>query len=162
VTPRATERLVFREWSPDDFELFWTLYGDIEVTRLFGGPFSREQVRARFDAELANLATLGVQYWPLFADQDFVGVCGLKPHGENFAFGFHLRPEHWGRGYATEASRAVLAYARNVLHATTVFAGHHPDNARSQRALEKLGFRYQRDEFYEPTGRMHKTYLLTV
>jgi RimJ/RimL family protein N-acetyltransferase len=160
--PESTQRLRFREWSPHDFELAWQLYGDIEVTRLFGGPFSREQVQQRLDREIGNLTKLRVQYWPMFLidNDDFVGCCGLRPHGEIYALGFHLRPAHWSRGYATEAARAVIDYAFTTLGATTLFAGHHPQNAPSKRALEGLGFEYWQHSLYEPTGLQHPGYLL--
>ena len=163
MPPRTTERLRFGEWSPDDFERFWSLYGDLEVTRLFGGPFTREQVQARFERELANLAKFRVQYWPMFLieSHDFVGACGLRPRADIYAFGFHLRPPHWSRGYATEAGRAVIEYAFDELGATALYAGHHPDNAKSKRALESLGFVYWRHELYEPTGLQHAGYLLS-
>lgn len=162
MPPPPTARLRFAEWSPDDFDLAWSLYGDVEVTRLFGGPFSREQVQARLEREIGNLAARGIQYWPMFLIEngDFVGACGLRPHGEIFAFGFHLRPAHWGRGYATEAARAVIDYAFNALGQTTLFAGHHPQNERSKRALVALGFEYWQHSLYEPTGLQHPGYLL--
>lgn len=160
--PQPTARLRFREWSPDDFALAWSLYGDLEVTRLFGGPFSREQVQARLDREIANLAARRVQYWPMFLVEngDFVGACGMRPEGDIHALGFHLRPAHWGRGYATEAARAVIDYAFGPLGAEVLFAGHHPENERSKRALESLGFTYWRHNLYPPTGLQHPGYLL--
>ena len=55
----------------------------------------------------------GITYWPLFrlSDGEFVGCCGLKPHPDpdTLALGFHLRPDFWGQGYASEAARAVIA-----------------------------------------------------
>ncbi len=46
-----------------------------------------------------------------------------------------------GRGYAGEAVRAVLDYAFDRLELDEVSAYYHPDNARSGRLLERLGFR---------------------
>jgi len=162
MPPPSTARLRFGEWTREDFDRAWSLYGDIEVTHLFGGPFTREQVQARLDREVANLATRGVQYWPLFLieNDDFVGACGLRPHDEILALGFHLRPQHWGRGYATEAARAVIDFAFERAGIASIFAGHHPNNERSKRALESLGFRYWKHNFYEPTGLQHPGYLL--
>lgn len=162
MIPQPTERLRFREWSPDDFELAWSLWGDPDVTRLFGGPFSREQVQARLDREIANAATLRIQYWPIFLRENdaFVGCCGLRPERDIYALGFHLRPPYWGRGYAPEAARAVIAFAFDTLGAAQLFAGHHPENTRSKRVLESLGFAYSHHQLYPPTGLQHPGYLL--
>ena len=76
----TTQHLGFRPWSPDDMPLAVALWGDIQVTRLIGGPFSDEQIRERLKKEIASMQQHGLQYWPLFllADGDFVGCCGLR------------------------------------------------------------------------------------
>lgn len=69
--------------------------------------------------------------------------------GEAHELGYWLTPDAWGRGYATEAGRAVLgaARARGIRRVT---AGHFLDNPASGRVLRKLGFR--------PTGRVTSVY----
>jgi RimJ/RimL family protein N-acetyltransferase len=76
--------------------------------------------------------------------------------------GFQLRAEHWGKGLATEAARAVIDHAFGPLGAGELFAGHHPQNFGSQHVLEKLGFRYTHDELYPATGLQHRSYRLTL
>lgn len=161
-----TTRLGFREWTDADLPLALALWQDPDVTRLIGGAFTEEAVRARLAREQANLRERRMQYWPVFqlADGAHVGACGLKPYPDDpdvIETGFHLHRAHWGKGYATEASRAVIAYAFDVLGAARVFAGHHPDNAASQRVLDKLGFAYAYDEYFPPTDLVHRGYLLT-
>jgi len=160
-----TERLGFRLWTPDDFALAWALWGDPEVTRRIGGPFSETQVRERLEREIANQEAHGVQYWPIFlrTTGEHLGCCGLRPYDLEesvYALGFHLKPPCWGRGYAGEAAWAVIDHAFAVLGARALFAGHHPENDPSRRLLAKLGFRYIQDELYPPTGRDHPSYLL--
>ncbi len=53
--------------------------------------------------------------------------------------GFVFRPDVWSRGYATEAVRLLLAYARDELRLRRVVATCHPDNVGSARVLEKAG-----------------------
>jgi [ribosomal protein S5]-alanine N-acetyltransferase len=160
-----TERLGFRCWSDADLDLAMGVWGDPEVTRLIGGPFSRAQVGERLAGEIATMRTHGVQYWPVFllATGDHVGCCGLRPYETEeriFEVGIHLRKEFWGQGYAPEATRAVMAHAFETLGAAALFAGHHPANDASRRVLETLGFRYTHDEHYPPTGLKHPSYLL--
>jgi len=162
-----TERLGFRPWSESDFELAMGLWGDPEVTRLFGGPFSHEQVMERLSREIANWQAHGIQYWPIFllAGGEHVGCCGLrlhKPEQRILEIGYHLRRAHWSFGYASEAARAVVDFAFHTLGARGLFAGHHPENQASGGVLRKLGFRYTHDELFAPTGLNHRAYLLTA
>ncbi len=76
-----------------------------------------------------------------------VGGVGLDLDAEGAPeLGYWLTPDAWGRGYATEAGRAVLSVARDALRLKRVRAGHFLDNPASGRVLRKLGFR--------PTGRI--------
>jgi [ribosomal protein S5]-alanine N-acetyltransferase len=162
--PAPTARLAFRMWRDDDLPLARALFGDARVTALVGGPFDDEVVRARLATEIATEREHGYQYWPMFLyDGTHVGCCGLKPRdpAHNIhELGFYLRAEHWGQGYAAEAGQSVIAFAFDTLGAAALFAGHHPDNAGSQRTLEKLGFRFTQHELYPPTGLMHPGYEL--
>jgi ribosomal-protein-alanine N-acetyltransferase len=161
----TTDRLGFSHWSPDDWSLAQALWGDAQVTSLIGGPFTTEQVEQRLNSEIASMNAHHVQYWPIFlveSDQH-AGCAGLRPYRLDqrlYELGFHLRPEHWGRGLAQEAGRAVIAYAFEKLGAEALFAGHHPANSASRRVLTKLGFQFTHEEFYPPTGLQHPSYLL--
>ena len=71
-----------------------------------------------------------------------VGGMGIAPEEEiGHEFGYWLTPSAWGRGYATEAGRAVVAIARHALGLKRLQAGHFVDNPASGRVLTKLGFR---------------------
>ena len=162
-----SERLGFRSWSDADIDLAMGVWGDPEVTRLIGGPFSRTQVWERLSREIATMQSHGVQYWPIFLllTDRHVGCCGLRPYKSEegiYEIGVHLRRPYWGQGYAPEATRAVMEYGYNILGVKALFAGHNPANVASRRVLEKLGFRYTHDEFYPPTGLHHPSYLLTA
>lgn len=97
--------------------------------------------------------------WPWRSGEIF-GCCGLRPDADALELGVHLRFEHWGRGYASEAARAAIAHAFGALAIRQLVAGHHPENRASRRLLERLGFRYLSDDLYPPTGLHHPTYLL--
>ena len=161
-----TGRLGFRTWCEADFDLAIGLWGDGEVTKLIGGPFSRAQVEERLRREIANLHAQGVQYWPVFflSTGEHLGCCGLRPYQPDeriFEIGFHIRHTHWGRGYASEAARAVMGYAFGEFGAAGLFAGHNPANEASRHLLQKLGFCYTHDEYYPPTGLHHPSYMLS-
>ena len=160
-----TNRIGFSKWKPEDIELARNLWGNPDVTKFIctSGHFGEEDIKNRLEAEIANESRYQVQYWPIFdLDSDeLIGCCGLRPHKENlYELGFHLRPEFWGKGYATEAGHAVIEYAFHNLHTEALFAGHNPQNTASKKVLSKLGFEYIGDEFYKPTGLYHPSYKL--
>ena len=161
----TTARLGFRAWNTSDLPLALALWGDPEVTRLIGGPFSEEQVQKKLAAEIDSMARNRVQYWPIFllSNHEHVGCAGLRPYRpaeQIYEMGFHLRQAHWGQGLATEAASAIIGFAFEKLGAKALFAGHHPANTASRKVLEKLGFRFIGEEHYPPTGAIHPSYLL--
>jgi RimJ/RimL family protein N-acetyltransferase len=160
-----TRRLGFRRWRDEDLDLAVALWGDPDVMRLIDarGALTLEQVRERLDREIANDRFYRVQYWPVFTleDDGHVGCCGLRPRAKReYELGFHIRSALWRRGYASEAARAVVAYAFDALGATAIFAGHNPRNDASRRILENLGFAPIGEELYAPTGEPHPLHVL--
>ena len=159
-------RLAFRTWTMQDAPLALSLWGNLEVTRTFGGPFTEAQIYERLAREIAGQLTHKLQYWPVFSLENgaFVGCCGLRPYKQGkqiFELGFHFLPQFWGKGLATEAAQTVIAYAFGSLKLKGLVAGHHPENVASKKVLEKLGFRYTHDQHYAPTGAMHPSYFLS-
>ncbi|HEX8484084.1 GNAT family N-acetyltransferase [Sphingomonas sp.] len=70
-----------------------------------------------------------------------VGGIAIQEEPEGHHLAYWLTPDAWGRGYATEAGRAVIAMARYALPIRELRAWHFADNAASGRVLAKLGFR---------------------
>jgi RimJ/RimL family protein N-acetyltransferase len=161
----STKRIGFRHWAPADLPLALALWTNPEVTQFLGGPFDAHQVEERLRREIALQESLGVQYWPIFfrATGEHLGCAGLRPYNQvrnMYELGFHLLPPWWNKGLAQEAARAVIGYAFSTVGASSLFAGHHPENVASRRVLEKLGFCYTHDEIYPPTGLLNPSYLL--
>jgi RimJ/RimL family protein N-acetyltransferase len=160
-----TERLGFRWWNEGDLGLAQGLWGDLEVTRFFGGPFTDEEIEERLETEIERRETHGFQYWPIFmlANDEHVGCCGLRPYRPEetvHEMGFHLRPKFWGQGLAVEAARAVIAHAFDTIGAKGLSAGHHPKNVNSKKVMAKLGFRYDHDKYFERLGMYNPNYLM--
>jgi RimJ/RimL family protein N-acetyltransferase len=140
-----TERLLLRPgWSEDAPALFRAIADEAIVRNLASAPWPYTLA----DAE-AFLATERDPALPSMlilrrtpGAPELVGTIGLgrRPDGQ-IEFGYWIARPFWGRGYATEAGRAVLVAARESLRLGTVNAGHFLDNPASGRVLEKLGFR---------------------
>jgi RimJ/RimL family protein N-acetyltransferase len=92
----------------------------------------------------------GVGRWAieLLASGAFIGWCGLRFDGDTATYdlGYRFFEEHWGRGYATEAALATMAWARANLPPSARIVGRaHVENRASIRVLEKCGLAFQRE-----------------
>lgn len=76
---------------------------------------------------------------------ELVGACGLttRQPGATAEIGYWIGRPFWGRGYATEAARAVATYGFDVLGFHRIFAMAFSRNPASSRVLEKLGMRWE-------------------
>ena len=145
-----TERLLLRPaWGEDEGALFRAIADERIVRNLATAPwpYLPEHASGWIAAERkasrpASLIFLRTEATPLL-----IGGIGIHdaPSGE-VELGYWIARPHWGRGYATEAGRAVLAFARETLGLGRLVAGHFLDNPASGSVLRKLGF--------QPTGRI--------
>ena len=162
-----TDRISYSRWTDKDIGLANLLWGDKDVTKYIcaTGEFTNDDISNRLNIEIGNGREFGVQYWPIFEKKsgELIGCCGARPFNSepnSYEIGVHLRRKYWGLGYATEAAQATIDYCFAELGAEKLFAGHHPQNSGSRKMLTKLGFQYIGDNFYEPTGRFHPSYVI--
>ena len=160
-----SKRLGFSIWEADDLEYAKKLWLNPNVTKYISatGKFSLDVIEKRLTTEVVNQEKYQVQYWPIFLleTNELVGCCGIRPYDLDkniYEFGVHIIDDFWHQGLATEAGTKVIDYAFNQLKVNDLFAGHNPLNSASKKMLEKLGFKYSHDEFYEPTGLNHPSY----
>ncbi len=143
-----TPRLVLREFTDDDLAFIVRLLNEPSWIRFIGDRGVRTEADARKyldDGPRKGQARHGYSLWCV-AQRDTgapVGMCGLirRDALPDADLGFAFLPEAWGKGYATEASRAVLDHARDVIGLRRVLAITVPDNDASIRVLERLDFR---------------------
>ncbi len=162
-----TKRLYTRPWQNTDIGSAELLWGDPVVTRLIDirERLTKKEVKAKLDEQIQLQKQYGLSYWALVLKEtdQIIGCCGLRPYDtekNSYELGFHLIQDYWKKGYATEAALAAITYAFDSLQVRTLFAGHHPHNRASESLLKKLGFQYVRDEYYQPTGLDHPSYIL--
>ena len=75
-------------------------------------------------------------------DGVLIGVCGIDLREAGAELGYWLGAPHWGRGYATEAVRAVIDHAFGSLGHEALQSGARVSNPASRRVLEKCGFQW--------------------
>ncbi|MER6916645.1 GNAT family N-acetyltransferase [Streptomyces sp. NPDC000594] len=144
-----TERLSLRPFRVEDAELFVSLHADERVNH-YVGAYSLDKAVDRLRMSQRQWAERGHGILAVHRKEDdaFIGRCGLT-HWENFdetEIGWTLTADSWGRGYATEAARAVLDWAFTAVKTDYFTAMIHPGNTASVRVAERLGFTPLRDD----------------
>ena len=143
----TTFRLCLRPVKTADYPAIASLNADPAVQRflcLSKAPPTYEEALADLPCFLSTPAPTGGGLWCIRSrvTTDFLGLVLLlytDDHTE-VEFGYRLLPKFWGRGYATEAGRAVVNHAFGDLGLTALCAIIHPDNTASRAVAEKLGF----------------------
>lgn len=141
---RTTRLLLRPGWSQDAPALFETIADERIVRNLATAPwpYRPEDAAAWLATERKASEPSLLVFLHGGGAPELIGAVGFgrRPTGET-EFGYWIARRHWGRGYATEAGRALLATARHGLRLKRLDAGHFLDNPASGRVLEKLGFR---------------------
>ena len=145
--PIHAERLTPRAYAMGELHaLHAVLDRHGEAMRPLGGPRELAGTRASLERSINQQEVGGFSFWPVIERESglLIGEAGLfplSPDGPDVALGYAFGVAYWGRGYATEAARAVLGEAFGPLGMDRVVAITREANVRSQRVLTKLGFR---------------------
>jgi [ribosomal protein S5]-alanine N-acetyltransferase len=148
----TTARLCLRPLSLDDIEPVHALWTEAGVRRfLFDDQIiPREQAAGEIDQSIERFATDGCGLWGATLRQEtgLIGFCGYRPFHDppqlQLLYGFH--PDHWSKGLATEASRAMLRFGFERLGFQRVVASADAPNTASLRVMEKSGMTFDRRE----------------
>lgn len=146
----STERLILRGFAPEDFEAYSAYHSLPAIYRyLYSAPPSPEEMRERFDASLMNTR--------LSEDDEVLRCAAVRredgvPLGHvslklvskaalQAEVGYVFNPAHAGKGYATEAVRAVITLGFQSFGLHRIFARLDAKNTASAGVVERLGLR---------------------
>jgi RimJ/RimL family protein N-acetyltransferase len=148
-----TDRMVLREFTRDDLGLIMDLDSDPEVKRYIddGAPVDRAESQEMLDWWLGyHERGKAYGFWAAVerSSGDFLGWFHFRP-GDGAGplepeLGYRLRRDAWGRGLATEGSRALIDQGFAELGVERVYATTMAVNVASRRVMEKSGLRYIR------------------
>ncbi|SHF24801.1 Protein N-acetyltransferase, RimJ/RimL family [Kaistia soli DSM 19436] len=154
-----TERLILRPWEDRDLDPFAALNSDPEVMRFFPAMRTREETAALMDYTRAMLSESGMSFLAVEekASGDLVGMVGLAPVkppmpcAPTVEIGWRLAKHHWGKGYASEAAKAWLAYGFGTMALPEIVAFTYVGNEPSRCVMQRLGMtRDTVDDFEHP------------
>jgi ribosomal-protein-alanine N-acetyltransferase len=148
-----TQRILVREFDKNELHLLLSIDADERLTQYVKKRSVEESKRVFKDSLKDYKSGSGLGRWGMFniADNDFIGLCMLKPSdydASNIELGYRLHQKYWGLGIATELSKALITYGVEKLGLKEVCAVTHPANLASQRVLEKAGMVRQGTVFW--------------
>lgn len=146
-----TERTILREIVETDAEFIIDLLNQPSFIKYIGNrnvhtlTDAQDFIENRYRQSYREHG-FGLYVVELKENQTAIGICGFVKRDSlpDADIGFAFLPQYEGKGYAYESAEAVMKYGRDVLNLKCVLAITSQDNERSEKLLEKIGFRYVR------------------
>lgn len=143
-----TQRLTLRPFEETDARRIAWLAGEYDVAKMCGRVPHPYTMASAFDflAIMKRGREAGSEFaFAVTAPIDgLIGACGVSRSGDensrSWEIGYWFGMPYWGLGYASEAARGLMDWARDQLAAESFVAGHFTDNPASGNVLRKLGF----------------------
>ncbi len=146
-----TERLSLCKFTLEDTDFIRDLFSDAMVKQFIGDRGIQTQVDAHnyiLNGPVSSYAQhgFGLLSVRLKRDNALLGMCGLLQRNslDDVDIGYAFLPQYRGQGYALEAATAVTNYAKNTLKLNRIVAITAPDNTKSIKLLDKLGFHFDK------------------
>lgn len=157
-----TERLVLRQTTWDDASAHRAIVSPLAVAECVASvphpypPGEEHAFLSRITRWRDEKRGVGFAI-TLATTSELIGSVGVRFDSDDSGeLGYLLGPDHWGKGYATEASRAVIDFCFQTLGLTTITAGHYQRNPASGNVLRKLGFVHIGEEICPCTARQSR------
>ena len=154
-----TKRLIIREMEPADASDMLRLHSHPRVQQYTGDPtiFTFEGIQKKIQEKIEEYKKYGYGRWIIILKDkmQFVGWAGLSylPEFDEIDIGYRFLPEFWGKGLATEASKAILTYGFDELRLERIIAMAMEENTASIRVMQKVGMQFEKRAPYEPGSR---------
>jgi len=160
-----TPRLTIRRLRADDVDAIFAVISDPVAMQYFPRSYGHEDAVEWIERNLRRYENdgHGIMAVVLNSTGEVIGDCGIVRQDVEGTWmlevGYHLRRDHWGRGYATEAARVCMEYAFRDLGADKLVSLIRPANIPSCRVAERNGMRVERQVIHE--GLPHLLYVMT-
>lgn len=152
-----TERLILRQFTLDDWDEHTQIYRHPEVTKYspkgsVPPEKAREASKAILDYFIQHWQQHGFGAWAVIEGKSgkLIGQAGLNflPESPEVEVLYRFDPAYWGRGIATEATKACLRYGFEILQLDHIVAITKAEHLASRRVMEKAGLHYEKDAYF--------------
>ncbi|WP_316803496.1 GNAT family N-acetyltransferase [Pedobacter nototheniae] len=140
-----SDSIIIREFSQNEQPFFISLFEDEQVTQYL--PYRPlEEYIELFRTTMGNYGKTPLGRWGIFntQDNDFIGTCVIRDFkyipGQT-EIGYVLSRNYWGKGIATELSKALVDYCLTSTDAIEIVAITDLNNIASQKVLQKAGLK---------------------
>lgn len=162
-----SERLEIRSLKIEDLDEVMNFWGNDEVMKFCGGSSSDKNQIENVIKNYINLQNeRGFSVFAVVLQEinKVIGACGYNYANDNneIELIYHFATKYWGKGYATEATRACIEFARKNLCIHKIIASVDPRNEASRRLLERLEFKYMSTKWFEDTEQEELYYELIM
>lgn len=149
-----TERLILREFEYSDKNDLFEMDSDPKVhLYIENNPVKTiDEITKIIEILKKQYQEYGIARWAVVdkVTNECVGWSGLKywseplnNHNNFYELGYRFKRKHWGKGFATESSMAILDYGFKNLNVDSIYAITDPENVNSKKVLTKLNFDFQ-------------------
>ncbi len=144
-----TERLLLRPIGVEDAPAVFVWSSDPEVNRFMAYPLHSDV--SETEAWIATLRSEDLEFG-FYRKEDglLIGTGGVGKGSDGlYHLGYNLRRDMWGKGYATEAAKAMLQWAHREIGICDFAVEHAVENTASANVIRKCGFQFVRHGTYD-------------
>ena len=149
-----TKRLIIEHFTCADIHMWASIEADPLVRKFVDGKcLSREEAGHYVKMNMDSYAENGFGRFAVRSKTSklLIGMCGFLRQDEEIDFGYRYSAETWGKGIGYEAANKVLNYGLEHLKLKKICAGVAIENIPSIKILEKLGFKFEKNFFFDQT-----------
>ena len=149
-----TKRLIIGHFTCADIDVWASIEADPLVRKFVDGKcLSREEAGHYVKMNMDSYAENGFGRFAVRSktSKRLIGMCGFLRQDEEIDFGYRYSAETWGKGIGYEAANKVLNYGLEHLKLKKICAGVAIENIPSIKILEKLGFKFEKNFFFDQT-----------
>lgn len=161
-----TKRLTLRNLTMKDFDALHEILSDPQTMRHYPAPFDEARTRRWIAWNMDNYAQFGFGLWAVILKEtgEFIGDCGITMqniHGNICPeIGYHIRRDHWRKGYASEAARACMDYIFEHTQFQSLYSYMKYTNEASYGVALKNGMKFI-EEYDDPVNTRTRVYAIS-
>ena len=153
-----TERLVLREYRPEDFDALLEILSDAKTMQHYPAPYDRAGTERWLWWSFENYRQYGFGLWAVELREtgEFIGDCGLTMQNIDGQLlpeiGYHIHKKHWQKGYGSEAARGVRDWAFEHTDYPALYSYMKDTNIASQKTAAAAGLKKVKEYPDEKNG----------